>query len=613
MAVTLGLFLLVSVFCGLTLLNMKENILRANYYAEILGEIGFYEFLMTEGIHSALDETMKGKPLIPEPMGISNRRLSESAYRIFPPDWVRIQTELILNEVGRYVTGEVDSFRFTIGVADRRDAAVSEVKILLGESEVYEFVMTERVEPEIAKLVSDRLPPDTGIEAEEVIDAGRRTLNKDWTERQADMLISSTYPYLFGDVDRFYVNIPVRDRMEQMIAEAKNLLRDTDTYDVIYASYVDMGVNESLDAEIELSYGVVLTSREVKDALSEVASTSWLQAQVEQAIDDATPFIIGDSDSFVSTIDISDAKIDSLPIMEAIVSRKLAKLIGDLPLCPDELGYNELILMVRNGRVECSPADSLYRRVSPEISTVIARDIYDRLIAPIPDTITFSEVDLYRRVEHTDRALIDDARMYARDGWTYTETDLERDLPKFFPDADDPVGDLENIRQKLEEGWLLTDRDFRMSMSPLGRARLDRDRRLLDIMRSLAWMIIAVPFLAIGMGFTCGRTRVGKIWWAFTALACAALLTFALIGPFSTWFLEPYLEGILSNLVSRLFAGAGIPHTESLATNELLAVAAAASEDVRLGVATSSLSVCIVAALGSVASGVWLLTRGNRT
>ncbi len=611
MAVFLGLLLGVSVFSGLTLLNMRENILRANYYAGVLDEIGFYEFLMTEGINSALDETMKGEPLIPEPIGVSNHRLSESVYRVFPPEWAQTKMELVLNEVGRYVTGEVDSFRFTISVADRRDAAVSEIKVLLRESELYDFVMTERVEPEIIKFVFDRLPPDTGIEVEEVIDAGRRTLNKGWAERQADLLIDSTSPYLFGDVDSFHLNIPVRERMEQAVAEAKDLLRDTSAYDMIYASYVDRGVTESLDTEIESSYGVVLTSREVKDALSEAVSTSWLQAQVEQAIDDATPFIIGDSDSFVSTMDISDVKIGSLPIMESIVSRKLAELRGDLPRCPDELSYNELIFMVRSGRLDCSPADSLYFRVAPEISEVIARDIYDRLIAPMPDTMTLSEADLYQSVEHTDRVLIEDVRMYARDGWTYTETDLERDLAMFFPDVDDPVGDLENIRQQLEEGWIFTDRDFRISMSHSGRVQLDRDRRLLDIVRSLAWMIVVVPFLAFVVGFVCGRTWASKICWAFTALSCAALLTFALIGPFSTWFLEPYLEGILANLASRLFAGAGIPRTESLATSELLDVVAVASEDVKTGVMVSSLSVCAAAALGSVASGVWMWARGR--
>ena len=53
----LFILLLTALFVGLTLWRMNDTILSAEYYAVPLSESGFYEFLMTGAVLSALNES----------------------------------------------------------------------------------------------------------------------------------------------------------------------------------------------------------------------------------------------------------------------------------------------------------------------------------------------------------------------------------------------------------------------------------------------------------------------------------------------------------------------------------------------------------------------------
>ena len=109
----LFLALFAALFVGLTLWSMNDTILSAEYYAAPLGESGFYEFLMT-AVLSALDESGIEEDLTGDSLYLSNERLAALAYSLHPPDLLRDKVEYVLSEMGRYSTGETDSFSMTV-------------------------------------------------------------------------------------------------------------------------------------------------------------------------------------------------------------------------------------------------------------------------------------------------------------------------------------------------------------------------------------------------------------------------------------------------------------------------------------------------------------------
>ncbi len=117
----LFILLFTALFAGLTLWRMNDTILSAEYYAVPLAESGFYEFLMTKAVLSALDESEIEENLTGASLYLSSERLAALAYSLHPPDLLRDKVEHVLSEVGRYSTGETDSFDMTVLPGLRED------------------------------------------------------------------------------------------------------------------------------------------------------------------------------------------------------------------------------------------------------------------------------------------------------------------------------------------------------------------------------------------------------------------------------------------------------------------------------------------------------------
>jgi len=115
---------------------------------------------------------------------------------------------------------------------------------------------------------------------------------------------------------------------------------------------------------------------------------------------------------------------------------------------------------------------------------------------------------------------LDDAREYARDGWTFTEIDLKDELDD--PDDEDT---LEDVRDYLGNGYTLTEQDLKDEMTESEADDLDDVRGHINSARTWLWVWWIVPvLLLIGIGFLGGRSWKGRSLWALGVLFAVSLI-----------------------------------------------------------------------------------------
>ena len=102
----------------------------------------------------------------------------------------------------------------------------------------------------------------------------------------------------------------------------KEQLRDAEVYDFLYDDVLAAAVDEVLQEGGGLPPGVDLDSDSVVAKVREALPPDWLQEQVESAIDNVGPYMLGESDSFTYSVSLADrsdaAEAAAVSLMERI-------------------------------------------------------------------------------------------------------------------------------------------------------------------------------------------------------------------------------------------------------------------------------------------------------
>ena len=132
--------------------------------------------------------------------------------------------EAAIDEVEPYFVGDRDTFEINVQLGDRAEVALDEVKKLLGESNVYDLLYGQVVEPALTDKLGEsvELPLGVTLSNDEVLSALRRVAPPDWVQEQAERVIDDAGPYLTGKADRFATEVSLVDNKrlaEDVLAE----------------------------------------------------------------------------------------------------------------------------------------------------------------------------------------------------------------------------------------------------------------------------------------------------------------------------------------------------------------------------------------------------------
>ena len=199
---------------------------------------------------------------------------------------------------------------------------------LLRESDAYEFllveVMTSALE-EARELDEEDLPEEfeenplvtLGLSTEEIVASINRAIPPEYVQDIVKQVFEEVGKYVAGERDEFTVTIQAGEQGETLVQEVKALLRKADASSLLYEELVTPAVE---DAVVEgLPFGLEVSSERLVESARRVAPPDWVQTNVEAALDELTPYIVGDRDTFEVKVQLSDREELALEEVKALL------------------------------------------------------------------------------------------------------------------------------------------------------------------------------------------------------------------------------------------------------------------------------------------------------
>ena len=185
-----------------------SNLITAQFYLDNLASSSVYSFLLNDVPLSVLDETRSNSDqpdisMALNTLDMSDKQIVDSLNRIVTPTWLQETVESQVNDVGNYLTNNVDEFTIDISISDQTKQASEELKSLIRNSNLHDFIMDSQIKPLTANTVQEEWPLGIKVSEERLLIAIKAVATKQWVSKQADNALDEIIPYLVGEEDNF--------------------------------------------------------------------------------------------------------------------------------------------------------------------------------------------------------------------------------------------------------------------------------------------------------------------------------------------------------------------------------------------------------------------------
>ena len=314
LTVPAGIVFLILLLPALAVPQVNRTVAAPSYYGGKLQEAGVYDFVSGDLLLSFVDEAkgmdmgmvsreLGGNPIVLS--GLSNEEIVAAVNRVFPPEWVQGVTDQAVAQLVGYVTGRRDEFAVAPNAGARVPTMMVEIRRLLGDADAYNLAHDRLVAPRVRRFLSEEgLPWGVEVDEERAVVAVRKVVPPEWIRDQVEAALDDVAPYLSGEEDSFTVTVRLADLEVTALHEAKKLLRDARAYDQLLDGAVIPAVAEAVDMSGDIGLG--LEKAEVVGIASKTITPAWLQAQVELAMDEISPYVVGRTDGFEVHVELTD-------------------------------------------------------------------------------------------------------------------------------------------------------------------------------------------------------------------------------------------------------------------------------------------------------------------
>lgn len=595
---------------GVLAQQTASNLISPSFYLETLADSNVYSFLLTDLPTTALKDVRKtnSNPII-EQSGLSDETIVSSINTIVPPDWLQSNFESTVTGVGDYVTGRTDEFTISIPVDERVQAASNQITFVLNESDIYKMVMENQVRPVISEASKNELPFDVSVNEDQLMASIQKIISKAWLTGQIDSVLSEVVPYAVGSEDTFSVVVKVDDRIEVAVAEVKSIMADANAYEALFEGSIAPNISSSIGNSAKLPYGIEITDEEISSIIRKTAPPSWMQKTTESILDNATPYLVGRTDEFTISINIEPNKEEAVSDLMALAEQKLNTKLADLPDCDAD----EVVNILNNpvaGLPSCYPADPSLKQQMQNFTrsyvTTVISAVRPQIINTIPNSIDFDQNSLRQVVPAKALESFDQGRDIVREGYTFTEKDLESLIKQGA--GDNSWNQVSKVRDSLSKGIQYNEQDFRIHIETVTAdggqtlSMLDQLRGILKLVHMFN-MAVYIPTLLIAaiVGFLGGRGWIQRLMWAAITMLVASILVYAIWGPVYSSVAEPIIHVQIDQIASQA-SGQIAPQflaTESLVVQQVTNIGKIAISKFISGISgtaliTSILSLAIV-------------------
>ena len=545
---------------GVLAQQTASNLISPSFYLETLADSNVYSFLLTDLPTTALQDVRKANsnPII-EQSGLSDETIVSSINTIVPPDWLQSNFESTVTGVGDYVTGKTDEFTISIPVDERVQAASNQITFVLNESDIYKMVMENQVRPVVSEASKNELPFDVSVNEDQLMASIQKIISKAWLTGQIDSVLGEVVPYAVGSEDTFSIVVKVDDRIEVAVAEVKSLMAEANAYEALFEGSIAPNISSSIGNSAKLPYGIEITDEEISSIIKKTAPPSWMQKTTESILDNATPYLVGKTDEFTISINIEPNKEEAVSDLMALAEQKLNTKLADLPDCDTD----EVVNILNNpvaGLPSCYPADPSLKQQMQSFTrsyvTTVISAVRPQIINTIPNSIDFDQNSLRQVVPAIALDSFDQGRDIVRDGYTFTEKDLENLIKQGA--GDNSWNQVSKVRDSLSKGIQYNERDFRIHIETVTAdggqtlSMLDQVRGILKLVHMFN-MAVYIPTLLIAaiVGFLGGRGWIQRLMWAAITMLVASILVYAIWGPVYSSIAEPILHVQIDQIASQ--------------------------------------------------------------
>ena len=545
---------------GVLAQQTASNLISPSFYLETLADSNVYSFLLTDLPATALQDVRKAhsNPII-EQSGLSDETIVSSINTIVPPDWLQSNFESTVTGVGDYVTGKTDEFTISIPVDERVQAASNQITFVLNESDIYKMVMENQVRPVVSEASKNELPFDVSVNEDQLMASIQKIISKAWLTGQIDSVLGEVVPYAVGSEDTFSIVVKVDDRIEVAVAEVKSLMAEANAYEALFEGSIAPNISSSIGNSAKLPYGIEITDEEISSIIKKTAPPSWMQKTTESILDNATPYLVGKTDEFTISINIEPNKEEAVSDLMALAEQKLNTKLADLPDCDTD----EVVNILNNpvaGLPSCYPADPSLKQQMQSFTrsyvTTVISAVRPQIINTIPNSIDFDQNSLRQVVPAKALDSFDQGRDIVRDGYTFTEKDLENLIKQGA--GDNSWNQVSKVRDSLSKGIQYNERDFRIHIETVTAdggqtlSMLDQVRGILKLVHMFN-MAVYIPTLLIAaiVGFLGGKGWIQRLMWAAITMLVASILVYAIWGPVYSSIAEPILHVQIDQIASQ--------------------------------------------------------------
>ncbi|HEY82453.1 MAG TPA: hypothetical protein G4O01_04085 [Dehalococcoidia bacterium] len=541
------LFIILSILL-LVVFRVNATVGNPDFYNEQLRQADIYNFIYTEVLPAALEETELGdadigldiSQLKPHIMGIAEQTL--------PPEWLEAQVEQTIEQVVPYLWGDTEGFQVNITLKDRVEAGAQALKDTLHKEEIFSELYDGIIGLIIAKLEADaELPPFFAFSVEEMERVLRTVLPEAWVLRQVDAAIDEVVPYFTGDTERFTVRIEIIDRLDALEEVLADMLGRAESYERLFEVALAPVIEQSTGEMAQLPIGLSLTSEEVLAAVRETMPLEWYQARVSDILAQLFSYLKGESETLEVTIPLGERKPAIARALGELADQKLESIFDSLPECTSGHLWELLAKAPLETIPECKPPGMSYQ----EFKELVGID-FELMLIPlvdmwVPDQWTLSEAELRQMFGgEGEEDFLEKAREWVQTGLVFTSEDLRENLG---PDYET----VEKVRRWIATGLIFTDQDLRQGIGSEQLGTLEQARSTLGMVRRwlmAAWVIPALLLLAIGV--LGSRRWSARLLWAAVVLAAMAVLAYLAFGPLFSAMAQPRIDEALMSAVGQV-------------------------------------------------------------
>ena len=185
----------------------------------------------------------------------------------------------------------------------------------LRDANFYEFVMVDvptTALNEARQINGDMLPErfeenplvTLGLSTDAIVASLNTALPPEWLQDVGEQVFDELGFYISGERDEFAITIRAGDQAEAMVSEVKGLLSRADAYTLLFDEFVTPVVDDALSENTPV--GLNITSEQLTGSVRNTVPPEWVQAQVEAALDEVTPYFVGETDSFEIRVQLAD-------------------------------------------------------------------------------------------------------------------------------------------------------------------------------------------------------------------------------------------------------------------------------------------------------------------